>query len=33
MANSEKNYKDSNINYMNKDFISLKSTLMEYDKT
>ena len=33
MAYSDKDFKDSNINYMNRDFSALKNTLMEYAKT
>ena len=33
MSYSYNEFKDSNINYLNKDFSSLKSTLMEYAKT
>ena len=33
MPYSDKEYQPSNINYLNKDFSSLKSTLIEYAKT
>ena len=33
MSYSEKEYQNSNVNYLNKDFSSLKSTLIEYAKT
>ena len=33
MSYSYNEFKDSNINYLNKDFSSLKSALMEYAKT
>ena len=33
MPYSDKDYKVSNVNYLNKDFNSLKSTLIEYAKT
>ena len=33
MPYSEKEYQVSNVNYLNKDFSSLKSSLMEYAKT
>ena len=33
MPYSEKDFKDSNVNYLNKDFSALKSTLMEYAKS
>ena len=33
MPYSDKKYKPSNVNYLNKDFNSLKSALMEYAKT
>ena len=33
MPYSDRDYKVSNVNYLNKDFNSLKSTLIEYAKT
>ena len=33
MPYSEKDFKDSNVSYINKDFSSLKTSLMEYAKT